>query len=47
MKLSDDTKKAAKYGARLGFVLAIVCHLLPSEYRIACETIAKICTGGF
>lgn len=47
MKISDDAKKAAKYGARVGFVLAIVCHLLPPDYRVACELLAKLCTGGF
>lgn len=46
MKVSDDAKKAVKYGARIGFVLAIVCHLLPPDYRMACELLVKLCTGG-
>lgn len=46
MKLSDDAKKAAKYGARIGFLLAIVCHLVPPEHRAVCELLAKLCTGG-
>jgi hypothetical protein len=44
--VAKDAKKAVTFGARIGFALAIICHLVPHEYRAVCELIAKICTGG-
>lgn len=38
-------KKAAK-AALLGALLALVCRMLPAEYRGPCETVVKICSGG-
>jgi hypothetical protein len=42
-----DLKKLASRGALLGFALAIACHFVPPDYRLACEAIVKVCTGGF
>ncbi len=39
--------KAAVKTAVLGALLALVCRALPSDYQGPCETIIKICSGGF
>ena len=39
-------KKAVR-AAIIGAILALVCRALPSEYQGPCETVLKICTGGF
>lgn len=44
---SDDVKKAARRAAKLGAVLGLSCHLLPTEYRVACEFLADVCRGNF
>lgn len=46
-KLTEDVKKAAKYGARIGAVLAVLCHLLPPEHRELCSTIVNLCSMHF
>lgn len=45
--LAQDIKKASKYGAWVGFGLAIVCQLVPDEYKAICNVISQLCTGGF
>ena len=42
----QQKRKHAAAAALLGAILAIICHALPHEYRVACETVMKICTGG-
>lgn len=42
----DKRKKWVKRAALLGFALSLSCGLLPEEYRVACQTLAQICTGG-
>lgn len=49
----DETKALArqKRNRRLialgvGMVLALVCKSLPSQYRVACDAILSLCTGG-
>ena len=39
--------KSAAKAAVVGAVLALFCRALPPEYQGPCETIIKICTGGF
>lgn len=39
-------RKHAAAGVVLGVVLGLICHALPPDYRVACETVLKICTGG-
>lgn len=42
----SQVKKIVKRAAVAGFVLALLCPVLPPEYRPVCELIAKLCTGG-
>lgn len=44
--LTDDARKLARKAARLGAALALLCHVLPPEYRAVCEAIADVCRGG-
>ena len=46
MERKRKLKKAAK-AALIGAVLALVCRVLPADYRGPCETVIKICSGGF
>lgn len=39
-------KRAVKYAALLGAVLALACHLVPHDYRAVCNAVAQICAGG-
>ncbi len=39
--------KHAAATAIFGAILALVCRALPPEYQGPCETIIKICSGGF
>lgn len=41
-----DARRARRYAAIAGIALAVACHLVPAEYRAACDVIASICTGG-
>lgn len=38
--------KSIGKAAVLGVVLGLLCNLLPPEYRVACEVIVKLCSGG-
>lgn len=38
--------KQAVKAALLGALLALVCRMLPDEYRGPCETVVKLCSGG-
>lgn len=40
-----DFERLAKLAAKLGIILAIVCHLAPPHYRIACDALAALCRG--
>jgi hypothetical protein len=33
--------------ALIGMLLALGCRALPPEYQGPCETVIKVCTGGF
>jgi hypothetical protein len=46
MKISEDAKRTAKRSAAIGFVLAIICQLVPPDYRAVCDLIASVCRGG-
>ena len=41
--ITEDAKKVAKRAAQLGALLAMVCHLVPPEYRAVCNLIADVC----
>lgn len=44
----EDVEKVSgltKYAAKVGFVLAIICHLLPPHYRVLCGYLASVCHG--
>ncbi len=43
---TPETKKVAKRAAQFGFVLGLICHFMPPEYRPICDLIAQLCTGG-
>lgn len=44
--LAGDARRLRKYAAAAGIVLAIACHLVPPDYRAACNALASLCTGG-
>ncbi len=45
--MTDEArKKLYKRAAQVGLVLAFVCHFLPPDYRVVCETVARVCSGG-
>jgi len=46
MKISDEAKRASKRAAQFGVALAILCQLLPHDYRVICEAVAQVCRGG-
>lgn len=39
-------KRAAKYAALFGVLLAVACRLVPERYQSVCEAIAQVCTAG-
>ncbi len=41
-----DMKKVSKRAAQLGIVLALVCRLLPDDYKIVCSALLQLCTLG-
>jgi hypothetical protein len=42
-KLVADVKKLWKHAAAVGFAIAVTCHLIPQEYRTACDLLAQLC----
>lgn len=42
--ITEDAKKITKRAAKLGVFLAVVCHLVPPEYREICNALADLCT---
>jgi hypothetical protein len=42
----EERKKWYRRAAIAGIVIGLLCHCLPPEYRAACETVSRICTGG-
>ena len=45
-ELKKLRKKATKWGALIGALIALACHFVPQDYRAVCNTVATICTGG-
>jgi hypothetical protein len=43
--LVQDVKRLWSLAAKVGAILAIVCHLLPPHYRVPCNAIASFCRG--
>jgi hypothetical protein len=41
-----DVKRLSRHAAAFGFVLALICHMLPPHYRAVCNTIASLCSPG-
>lgn len=37
-------KRAVKKAWWLGLVLGLVCHLVPPDYKVACQAIVDACT---
>lgn len=44
--LERDVRWVIKHAAAIGFFLALVCHFIPPHYRVICDKIAHLCTGG-
>lgn len=40
----QKAKRAARWAAIAGGLLALTCHFLPHDYRALCHAIASICT---
>ena len=40
-------RKQAAYAAIFGAILALACRALPPDYQGPCETVVRLCTGGF
>jgi hypothetical protein len=38
--------RAWKTAAKVAAVLALACHFLPPHYRVVCDGLASVCTGG-
>lgn len=43
-KLIADVKKFYKHAAIIGAVLALLCHVVPPQYRVACDALARLCS---
>lgn len=44
--ITGDLRRLRRHAAVVGVVLAILCHIVPPEYRAACDALASLCTGG-
>lgn len=44
--ITGDLRRLRKHAAIAGVFLAVLCHLVPPDYRAVCNTIASVCTGG-
>lgn len=44
--LSGDARRILRLAAKFGAALALVCHLLPHDYRAACHALAAVCGVG-
>lgn len=44
--IAEDFERLAKLAAKAGFWIAILCHVVPPQYRAVCDTLATLCTGG-
>lgn len=45
-RFKSDVKRLAGIAAKIGAILAIVCHMLPPNYRPICTTLASLCGVG-
>jgi hypothetical protein len=41
--LVSDVRRLYKHAAVIGFLIGLVCHLLPPEHRAVCEALAQLC----
>lgn len=44
--ITEDVRRLAALAAKLGVLLALACHIVPPDYRLLCDAIARVCTGG-
>lgn len=44
--LERDIRWLVKHAALVGFLLAILCHLVPHQYRVLCDKVAHLCKLG-
>lgn len=44
-ELVAKLKKVARIAAIVGGVLGLLCHFMPPQYRVVCQTIADVCRG--
>lgn len=44
-RLVQDVKRLWRHAALIGAVLAVLCKLLPPEYRALCQAIVAACIG--
>lgn len=45
-KLIADIKRLYKHAAVIGFIVALICHFLPPDYRVVCDAVKQLCQGG-
>lgn len=43
-KFMQDVKRFYKHAAIIGALLAIICHVVPPQYRVACDALARFCS---
>lgn len=41
-----DLKRLSRHAAAFGFVLALLCHMLPPHYRAVCNQLVSLCSPG-
>lgn len=44
--IAGDLRRLRRYAAIAGILLAVACHVVPPEYRSACDALASLCNGG-
>jgi hypothetical protein len=40
-----DFRRLARHAALVGFALALLCHLVPHDYRAVCRALATLCSS--
>ncbi len=45
-KLLEDLKRYRKHAALIGIALALVCQVVPPQYRVVCDVVRQLCTLG-
>lgn len=42
--IRGDLVRFRKHAAVIGAMLAIICHIVPPDYRAVCDALASICS---